>query len=263
MEEAANPNRIVTGPWDINFGTHYDNDGTPFSGIVDTTVTLLGGKNGSGKSTLAMHLCKSFLDASNKNRKNPTCTAHVNCRRRDVLYISAEEGNNALRSRAKRLGISIEEQYHLLVNPLGQQLDHLDPVLERYKPMMLIGDSISKIIPDIDKAVQFCDDIRLRCEQHRMPAILINHINKEGDQAGLEALQHSVDAVLLFTIDTDKVRIIETIKNRNGADGVKTLYRMTAEGLVLDKKAMEELEDQDNEDDDSDDEDEDEDDDDE
>lgn len=241
MEEASVPNFIVTGPWDDNFGIHYDGNGKKFSGVADTTLTLLGGKNGCGKSTLAMQLLKSLLNASNV-KTNPPCKVHKNCFRRDTLLISAEEGNNALRSRGTRLGITPDEEYHILVNPLGVQLDHLDPVLERYKPFALIGDSISKIIPDIDKAVEFCDDLRLRCEALRMPAILINHINKEGDQAGMEALQHSVDAVLLFTIDTDKIRILETIKNRNGPDGIKTLYRMTVNGLVLDKKAMAELE---------------------
>lgn len=260
MSEAVYPNRIATGPWDLNFGTHYDDDGKGFSGLVDTTITLLGGKNGSGKSTLVMHLAKALIAASNV-KTNPKCKEHPNCYRRDFLYISAEEGNNALRSRAKRLGLSLEDSWHLLVSPLGQKIELTD-VIERYKPMALVGDSISKMVPDIDKAVDFCDNLRPLCEQFRMPAIIINHINKEGDQAGLEALQHSVDAVLLFTIDTDKVRIIETIKNRNGEDGVKTLYRMTGKGLVYDKKAMAELEDESGDEEDLDEDDEDDDDDD-
>ena len=248
-EEAAYPHRISTGPWDVNFGTHYDDDGKAFSGIADTTVTLVGGKNGSGKSTLAMHFAQSYIEATNIPT-NPKCKKHENCHRRDFLYISAEEGNNALRSRAKRLGMSDATAYHLLLIPLGVHVN-LDAVLERYNPCGVVGDSISKMVSDIDKAVEFCDSLRLRCEERHMPAILINHINKEGDQAGMEALQHSVDAVLLFTIDTDKVRIIETIKNRNGEDGVKTLYQMTRKGLVLDRKAMAELEDDDGEDDDT------------
>lgn len=260
-EEAEYPNRIATGPWDTNFGTHYDDDGKAFSGIVDTTVTLLGGKNGSGKSTLAMHLAFGFIESSNLPT-NPPCKVHEKCHRRDFLYLSAEEGNNALRSRAKRLGLSAEASYHLLLLPLGVKAD-LDNLISQYKPIGIVGDSISKMVPDTDKAVEFCDSLRLRCEELRMPAILINHINKEGDQAGMEALQHSVDAVLLFTIDTDKVRIIETIKNRNGEDGVKTLYRMTGKGLVLDKEAMAEMDEDDNEEEDEDEDDEEEDDDDE
>lgn len=258
--EAEYPNRIPTGAWDKNFGTHFDDDGNPFAGLVDTTVTLLGGKNGSGKSTLAMHLAQSLIESSNK-KTNPKCELHEDCYRRDFLYIAAEEGNNALRSRGKRLGMSADTAHHLLLAPLGVKIN-LDVVIERYKPMAIVGDSISKMVPDIDKAVEFCDDLRLRCEQYRMPAILINHINKEGDQAGLEALQHSVDAVLLFTIDTDKVRIIETIKNRNGEDGVKTLYRMTSKGLVhrpdLEAELEEDDENQDEDEDEYDDEDEDE-----
>lgn len=253
-KEAEYPDRIATGPWDVNFGTHYDNDGVPFSGIAKSTVTLIGGKNGSGKSTLAMHLAFAMIEASNV-KTNPPCKKHPKCWRRDFMYLSAEEGNNALRSRAKRLGFSETQSWHLLLSPLGVKIN-IDGVLERYKPIGLVGDSISKMVPDIDKAVEWCDNLRSRCEQYKMPAILINHINKEGDQAGMEALQHSVDAVLLFTIDTDKVRIIETIKNRNGEDGVRTFYRMTGKGLELDTEAMADDQEEDGDEEEEDDEDE-------
>jgi DNA repair protein RadA/Sms len=222
--------RIPTGPWDLNFGTHFDDEGKAFSGIVDTSVTLLGGKAGAGKSTLSMQLANTFVQATNV-KTNPACKEHPRCNRRDVLYLSAEEGNNQLRARAKRLGITVVNQYHIVLVPLGVKVELANILLGR-KPAAVIGDSLSKIAPDMDEAVKFCDRIRAYCEELKMPAILIDHINKDGDFAGFEQLQHSVDCSLMFTIDTDKIRILETLKNRNGEDGVRTYLKMTSKGLV-------------------------------
>ncbi len=204
------------GPWNINFGHSIDEKGKEHVGHPDTTISLVGGKNGAGKSTIVMQAAKHLI-------RKTKC-------KRFVVYLSAEEGNGALKSRMRRLGMTKEEMHCVLISPLGKQVN-IEAVMKHFKPLMVIGDSISKIAPDPDDAVKFCDEIRLHCEELHIPCILLCHINKEGELAGFEAMQHSVDCVLMMSIDHDKIRTLETLKNRNGIE-TTTLYQMTADGLI-------------------------------
>ena len=254
--EETNLVMLMSGPWDKNFGIQVDEDGKRTVGLPVSTLALLGGKNGAGKSTLCMQSAGKIIESSNDRTRNPPCKepGHVNCFRRNVLYVSAEEGTKAVRARAKRLGLSRETRRHIKLVPLGVQVE-LGNVMTTYQPICMYVDSISKVADDVAAQVEFCDKMRGWCEELQMPAVILSHINKEGELAGLESLQHAVDSTHLFTIDTDRVRVLETLKNRNGEDNIKTLYDMTAKGLVEhedDDEDDEEEDDDDHDDDDGD-----------
>jgi len=63
------------------------------------------------------------------------------------------------------------------------------------------------------------------------PSIVIDHITKQGDFAGLEALQHAVDCTMMFEV-YDNIRVLETQKNRSGPAFVQVHFEMTERGLV-------------------------------
>jgi len=209
-EDDSNQEFIQTGPWDPCFGRNLHDDGTFEYGIPKGAVALLGGKNGAGKSTLVMQTCESVIAAT----------------KREVVIVSVEEAKKQVRRLAKRLKLEHADQIMISKGDV-----ELDIILHKRKPAMVVVDSLPRLCPNLDDAVEFCKRLKAHVELLNIPAIVINHINKEEEFAGLEALQHEVDATLIFTIYPDEVRQLRSLKNRNGPLA-EVLFNMTDTGLV-------------------------------
>lgn len=210
--------RISTGPWDISFGPGPTPPNCDFKqGIPIPGLIAIGGAPGAGKSTLALQILAGIIAASE----------------RDVLYVSKEEGNRAIKARAVRLGLPAGIRKRIKVYPQDLEVD-LGLVLQKYKPCAVIIDSIQKVAYDIDDQVAFVHTLRPYAEELQAPFLIISHVNKDLDIAGLMALQHEVDTIMMFTIPTldSEVRELVPMKNRFGeANFVKHLL-MTPKGLV-------------------------------
>jgi len=113
---------------------------------------------------------------------------------------------------------------------MGVTVDLASVILNR-TPVAIVLDSLSKACPDPDEAVQFAKRLKEFCTAIDAAVILIDHVTKEEDFAGLMALQHEVDSTLLFTVYEDEVRELKTVKNRNGPT-MKMLFNMTERGLI-------------------------------
>lgn len=221
--------RISTGPWDPCWGESPNKDGDIISGVVSNSVSLIGGKPGAGKSTLALQMGNNIL---------------TNIPDREVLYMAHEEAVETVRSRAIRLGL--KNQSRIRVIPMGVKVD-LGAVILARNPVAMIYDSLVKICPDPAAAVDFLARLKEYSMLINSPALVIDHVTKSDDMAGLMAAQHEVDMMCMFSVDEDdKVREIETLKNRHGADGIRVLLNMTENGLVYRNPE----EDEDDEDDD-------------
>lgn len=205
--------RIATGDWDACWGYHIV-DGKQIYGIVTCSVTLLGGAPGAGKSTLALALADRIAEKS----------------KRPVLYISGEEDDGQIRSRALRMKVKNQNLIRLV--PIGRA-QNMNAILEYYEPAAIIVDSIPTVTPDMAEAVEFASTIKEWSSKLKAPAILIDHVTKEEEFAGLQALQHVVDTTLLFTVYEDEVRELRTVKNRNGPSGIRVFFDMTEHGLEL------------------------------
>lgn len=206
--------RLVTGPWDPCWGAEVEPDGEHVHGIVQSSVTLLGGAPGAGKSTLSLQLADSIAGLTGK----------------EVLYISAEEANAQIRSRADRL--KLRHTRLIRLRPIGAGGD-IGDIMTHRKPVAIIADSLPKICPDMADAVIFAERIKDYTIALNAPAIIIDHVTKEEEFAGLQALQHAVDTTLLFTVYPDEVRELRTVKNRNGPSGVRTHFTMEESGLQV------------------------------
>lgn len=90
-------------------------------GIVQGSLTLVGGDPGIGKSTLLLQVCHNLSEAGHK-----------------VLYISGEESKVQIKMRADRLGTFSE---HMLLL-CETNLDIIGEVIRRSKPEVVIIDSI-------------------------------------------------------------------------------------------------------------------------
>ena len=185
-------------------------------GMVPGGVVLLGGEPGIGKSTLLLQIA---LQINNK-----------------VLYISGEESQQQIKSRAKRMGLNEESCYVLCETNI--QLIFLQ--IQSLTPDIIIVDSIQTLHDsDVDNAAGSITQIRsvaaelIRfAKSTNIPVILIGHITKDGTIAGPKILEHMVDTVIQFEGDRNHVyRILRVQKNRFGATSEIGIYEMIQKGL--------------------------------
>jgi DNA repair protein RadA/Sms len=189
-------------------------------GLVPGSVTLLGGEPGIGKSTL-------LLEAA----------ARAATRGGRALYVSAEEGEQQVRSRAERLG-ALHPDVWLLAETV---LPHIVGALDDVGPDFVVVDSIQTVTdPELSSApgsvvqVRECAH-RLVQEARRrgVAVILVGHVTKDGTLAGPRALEHVVDTVLSFEGDRHhSLRLLRPAKHRFGATSELGVFEMTDGGLV-------------------------------
>lgn len=205
----------------------YELDRVFGGGVVQGSVTLLGGEPGIGKSTiLTQMLLKMIIDKDNFS----------------ALYVAGEESPQQIWQRIERtLGSadkngSWQDSLHFLSTP------NVDLVLaesERLKPSILVVDSIQTLMTeDLSGMVGSVGQLREStsrlvglAKRANIPVILVGHVTKEGDIAGPKLLEHIVDTVLHISGErTDEIRTIRSLKNRFGPTDEVGLFRLTEHG---------------------------------
>tara|TARA_Y100000590_G_scaffold387350_1_gene460852 strand:+ start:43978 stop:45426 length:1449 start_codon:yes stop_codon:yes gene_type:complete len=185
-------------------------------GFLSGALILLGGSPGVGKSTLALHIC-SGID-------------------RKVLYISAEESEEQVALRARRLKINSKYLHLSGENEVEGIITHI----ERISPGLVVVDSIQTVmntgldsLPGSPSQIRDCGQRLLEVSKQRNVTILIvGHVTKDGTIAGPKMLEHMVDTVLYMDGD-DRYdhRILRSAKNRFGATHEVGIFNMDSEGL--------------------------------
>lgn len=219
--KSSSIDRIQTGPWDECFGTDY---ATGRSGICRSSVTLLAGSPGAGKSTLLLQIADAVAGSLDG----------------EVLYLASEEPLPQIKARADRLGLVNCGKIRMLSVMTGE--GNVEQLLVVHKPVFLILDSLNGMAGnDMPRTIVVAKIIKTFCMTYAIAAIVTSHVNKSGEIAGLEGLQHEVDATLTFFPDDEipvpdseeKVRILEVEKNRNGRAFISQTFAMTEKGLEL------------------------------
>lgn len=186
-------------------------------GLLEGSLILLGGNPGIGKSTLALQLVPNLNQI--------------------VLYVSAEESEDQIALRAKRLGIQLDSLFLSSENNINRILDQFSLV----KPKVVIIDSIQTVYSDsLDSLPGSASQIR-ECGQRFLQAakmgnitvIIIGHVTKEGIIAGPKMLEHMVDTVLyLEGEERQDHRILRSVKNRFGTTNEVGIFHMERTGLM-------------------------------
>lgn len=189
-------------------------------GIVQGSLTLVGGDPGIGKSTLLLQVCRNLSAAGHK-----------------VLYISGEESQVQIKMRADRIG-TFNDRMLLLCET---SLDTIEEVIRQQKPEMVVIDSIQTMYSDSVGAapgsvsqVRESTGIFLRLAKGLGVSIfIVGHVTKEGTVAGPRVLEHMVDTVLYFEGDRHaSYRILRGVKNRFGSTNEIGVFEMREQGLV-------------------------------
>lgn len=204
-------NKILTGVGEL--------DRVLGGGIVQGSLTLVGGDPGIGKSTLLLQVCKNLADAGHK-----------------ILYISGEESGVQIKMRADRIGSFSENMLLLCETSLGT----IEEVIRKQKPEVAVIDSIQTMYSDTVSAapgsvsqVRESTGIFLQLAKGLGVSIfIVGHVTKEGTVAGPRVLEHMVDAVLYFEGDRHaSYRILRGVKNRFGSTNEIGVFEMEASGL--------------------------------
>ncbi len=189
-------------------------------GIVQGSLTLVGGDPGIGKSTLLLQVCRNLSRANHK-----------------VLYISGEESQVQIKMRADRIGDFPEGMLLLCETNLGD----IEEVIRREKPEAVVIDSIQTMFnenvsaaPGSVSQVRESTGVLLQLAKGLgVSVFIVGHVTKEGTVAGPRVLEHMVDTVLYFEGDRHaSYRILRGVKNRFGSTNEIGVFEMREQGLT-------------------------------
>jgi len=210
--QALTQNRLVTGIGEF--------DRTLGGGLVEGSLTLIGGDPGIGKSTL---LLQSMGEMAKSGAK--------------VLYVSGEESPAQIKLRADRLGALSDNL--LVCSEIC--IEDVLRLIDQVQPDALVLDSVQTFFTaDLQSAPGSIGQVRevafkifQDVKKRAMPALLIGHITKDGAIAGPKSLEHIVDTVIYFEGEKGhSYRILRTIKNRFGSTPEIGVFEMLPKGLV-------------------------------
>ena len=191
-------------------------------GIVPGSVVLIGGDPGIGKSTLLLQMA---LAMSGSER---------------VLYVSGEESERQIKTRAHRLTQS-ETLSHELFVLAETDLQLITQHTEQVTPSALVIDSIQTMhFSELESSAGSITQVRECAAQLQRLAkssgiavFLVGHVTKEGAIAGPRVMEHIVDTVLYLEGDPyHAYRILRSVKNRFGPTTEVGVFEMQQHGLV-------------------------------
>lgn len=191
-------------------------------GIVKDSVTILTARPGAGKSTLLLEISS---DVAEKNYK--------------VLYASGEESETQIKNRANRIIDQVSDNIWILSDT---SMDNVLKSIEDIDPDLIIIDSIQTFtlsefdsragspIQTIETANKL---VEVAKNKNRPRAIIIvGHMTKANEMAGLRTLEHLVDTVLYLEGESDEeLRTLMATKNRFGRTGEIGLFSMGERGM--------------------------------
>lgn len=185
-------------------------------GMVQGSLTLLGGEPGIGKSTLLLQIALKL--------------------KYKTLYVSGEESQKQIKMRAERINPNDSNCYILTET----KTQNIFKQIETIKPDLVIIDSIQTLHSDyiessagsISQIKECTTELIKFAKESATPVLLIGHITKDGHIAGPKILEHMVDTVLQFEGDRNHVfRILRAHKNRFGSTNELGIYEMQGSGL--------------------------------
>lgn len=193
-------------------------------GIVRDSVTILAAKPGAGKSTLLLQIGN---DLAKKGHR--------------ILYASGEESESQIKARADRIFDEINQNMWVVSdNSMNNLLENIDEI----DPDFIIVDSIQTFIleefpssrPGSPTQTMECAyELVKKAKDTLKPrsVFIVGQMTKEDELAGVRALEHLVDVVLIIEGESgEELRTLITTKNRYGSTGEMGFFNMTEEGMI-------------------------------
>lgn len=192
-------------------------------GIVKDSLTIITARPGAGKSTLLLQVAE---DVARQGL--------------NVLYASGEESESQIKNRAERILESIPENIWIHSDV---SLNHVLAAVEEVDADLIIVDSIQTFImeeyssrPGSPVQTMECANALLQIAKNGTKpraVIIVGQMTKDDEIAGVRALEHLVDAVLVIEGESsEELRGITATKNRFGSTGESSFFAMTERGMI-------------------------------
>ena len=210
LEERLEVKRIDSGIAEVN---RVLGGGFPIGAVI-----LIGGEPGIGKSTLLAQCCGAMG------------------RKKDVLYVTAEESVSQVRERFHRLDCA-SGKVHLASST---DCDEICTSILSKQYQLAVIDSIQLVthadvdgLPGSVSQVRSCTAKLVEAAKHSgCTLVLVGHVTKDGNLAGPRLLEHLVDTVVNFEGDRyQELRTLRSVKNRFGSTNELGLFTMGNRGL--------------------------------
>lgn len=212
---SGNSDRIVTGIQEFNRVLG--------GGIVKDSLTILTARPGAGKSTLLLQVADDVATQGYK-----------------VLYASAEESESQIKNRADRI---LKGNKRNIWIHSDTRLNNVLASMEELDPDLVIIDSIQTFTleeynsrPGSPVQTMECANELLQAAKNSerpRAVIMVGQMTKEDEMAGLRALEHLVDTVLILTGENgEELRAAWCSKNRFGSTGEIGFFSMTEQGML-------------------------------
>ena len=193
-------------------------------GIVKDSITILAAKPGAGKSTLLLQVANDLAALDYK-----------------VLYASGEESESQIKNRADRIIAKVNENVWVMSD---NSMDNVLETIEEVDPDLVIIDSIqtftlsgfpSSRAGSPTQTMECANELVTVGKSYDRPraVIMVGQMTKEDEIAGVRALEHLVDAVLIIEGESgEELRTLLTTKNRYGSTGEMGFFYITDKGMI-------------------------------
>lgn len=208
--------RIVTGISEFNR--------VMGGGIVKDSITIITAKPGAGKSTLLLQVAED-----------------VSLMRFKVLYASGEESESQIKSRSDRI---LKKSLDNIWVISDTSMDNVIMAINEIDPDLVIVDSIQTFTLEAQlpsragsptQTMECANALTRIAKSNTRPRaiLLVGQMNKNEEIAGLRALEHLVDAVLIIDGENgEELRGVTASKNRFGSTGETSFFSMTEDGMT-------------------------------
>lgn len=193
-------------------------------GIVKDSITIITARPGAGKSTLLLQVADALADKGNK-----------------VIYASGEESDSQIKNRADRILDKIHENIWVVQET---SMNNVVEAVNEIQPDLVIIDSIQtftmeEFLParagSPTQTMECANELLRIAKDDVSPraVIIVGQMTKADELAGLRALEHLVDTVLIIEADNDEeLRGLLSSKNRFGSTGETGFFQMSERGMV-------------------------------
>lgn len=206
--------RIITGIGEFNR--------VMGGGIVKDSLTIITARPGAGKSTLLLQVAQDVASQG-----------------LNVLYASGEESESQIKNRAERI-LEIIPNNIWIHSDIS--LNNVLAAIEEVDADLIIVDSIQTFImeeyssrPGSPVQTMECANALLQIAKNGTKpraVIIVGQMTKEDEIAGVRALEHLVDAVLVIEGESsEELRGVTATKNRFGSTGESAFFAMTERGM--------------------------------
>lgn len=192
-------------------------------GIVKDSITIITARPGAGKSTLLLQVADSIAENGHK-----------------VIYASGEESDSQIRNRADRILNKINENIWVIQE---NSMDSVANSINEIDPDLIIIDSIQTFTMEAamparagspTQTMECANELLKIAKDDKRPRaiIIVGQMTKADELAGLRALEHLVDTVLIIEANSDEeLRGLVSSKNRFGSTGETGFFQMTEKGM--------------------------------